>query len=41
MDGDDAPLLNAGNPIGTLEFPIGSVHFNIADGVYSASDDKK
>lgn len=41
VDGDDAPLLNAGNPIGTLEFPIGSVHFNIADGVYSASDDKK
>ena len=41
VDGDDAPLLNSGNPIGTLEFPIGSVHFNIAEGVYSASDDKK
>ena len=41
VDGDDAPLLNSSNAIGTLEFPIGSVHFNIADGVYSHSDDKK
>lgn len=41
VDGDDAPLLNYSNGIGILEFPIGSVHFNIADGVYSASDDKK
>ncbi len=41
VDGDDAPLLNSSNGVGTLEFPIGSVHFNIADGVYSKSDDKK
>lgn len=41
VDGDDAPLLNSSNAVGTLEFPIGSVHFNIADGVYSKSDDKK
>ena len=36
-DGGDAPLLNAGNPLGTLCFPSGSVHFNIPDGVYKAS----
>ncbi len=34
IDGGDAPLLNAGNPLGQLEFPIGSVHFNLPDGVY-------
>ena len=34
IDGGDAPLLNAGNPIGKLEFPVGSVHFNIPDGIY-------
>lgn len=34
VDGGDAPLLNGGNPIGTLEFPIGSVHFSIPDGDY-------
>ena len=38
IDGGDAPLLNAGNPIGSLEFPIGSVYFNIPDGVYSHDD---
>lgn len=34
IDGGDAPLLNAGNPIGVLEFPVGSVYFNIPDGIY-------
>lgn len=34
IDGGDAPLLNAGNPLGVLEFPAGSVHFNIPDGAY-------
>lgn len=34
IDGGDAPLLNNGNPLGVLEFPIGSVHFNIPDGIY-------
>lgn len=35
VDGGDAPLLNAGNPVGKLVFPIGSVKFKIPDGVYS------
>ena len=35
VDGGDAPLLNNGNPLGVLEFPIGTVHFNIPDGIYS------
>ena len=34
VDGGDAPLLNNGNPLGILEFPVGSVHFNIPDGIY-------
>lgn len=34
IDGGDAPLLNAGNPLGRLEFPIGSVHSKLPDGVY-------
>lgn len=34
IDGGDAPLLNAGNPIGTLTFPVGTVHFHLPDGVY-------
>ncbi len=34
IDGGDAPLLNNGNPLGVLEFPQGSVRFNIPDGVY-------
>ena len=33
-DGGDVPLLNSGNPLGVLEFPIGSVVFNIPDGIY-------
>jgi len=34
VDGGDAPLLNSGNPIGILTFPISSIKFNIPDGVY-------
>lgn len=30
----DAPLLNSGNNVHTLTFPIGSIHFNIPDGIY-------
>ena len=35
VDGGDAPLLNTGNPLGTLKFPAKSVHFNLSDGIYS------
>lgn len=35
IDGGDVPLLNSGNPLGVLEFPMGSVVFNIPDGVYN------
>ena len=41
VDGGDAPLLNSGNPMGILQFPIGSVHFNLPDGVYSAKSTYK
>ena len=41
IDGGDAPLLNTDNPLKEIEFPAKSVHFNIDDGLYSASDDKK
>jgi len=41
VDGGDAPLLNASNPLGILEFPVGTVRFNIKDGLYKASEDKK
>lgn len=41
VDGGDAPLLNSGNPIGTLRFPVGSVHFNIPDGTYTHTAAKK
>lgn len=34
VDGGDAPLLNGGNPKGTLTFPVGTVHFNLPDGIY-------
>lgn len=33
-DNDDAPLLNSGNPITTLEFNPGTIQFRIPDGVY-------
>lgn len=38
IDGGDAPLLNAGNAVKELTFPIGSVHFNIPDGVYEPNN---
>lgn len=41
IDGGDAPLINGGNPYKEVVFPKGSVHFNIDDGVYEHSDDKK
>ncbi len=41
IDGGDAPLLNTDNPLKEIEFPAKSVHFNVDDGLYSASDDKK
>lgn len=41
VDGGDAPLLNSGNPLGILCFPIGSVHFGISDGEYSAKKSYK
>lgn len=41
IDGGDCPLLNSGNPEREVEFPAGSVHFNISDGEYSDSVDKK
>lgn len=41
IDGGDVPLLNSGNPLGILEFPKGSVVFNIPDGVYSRKDSYK
>ena len=34
IDGGDAPFLNAGNPLGRLTFPKGSVRFNLPDGDY-------
>ena len=37
-DLEDAPLYNASNAITNLEFPIGTVRFNIADGIYTQSD---
>lgn len=40
-DGDDAPLLNTGNPKKEVEFPAGSVRFYIQDGNYQPSADKK
>lgn len=41
IDGGDAPLLNAGNPSKEVEFPAMSVHFNIDDGVYVSTPDRK
>lgn len=38
---DDAPLYNASNPVNTLTFPAGSVLFNIPDGKYDSSKNKK
>ncbi|MDE6040026.1 MAG: site-specific DNA-methyltransferase, partial [Muribaculaceae bacterium] len=41
IDGGDAPLLNSGNPRGILTFPVGSVHFNLPDGIYSPNSTYK
>ena len=41
VDGGDAPLLNGGNPLGTLTFKPGSVHFNIPDGTFSKEEKRK
>ena len=41
IDGGDAPLLNTGNPEKEVEFPAGSVHFNIPDGIYEATTNMK
>lgn len=41
VDGGDVPLLNTDNPIGTLSFPKGTVHFGIEDGVYTFSNRHK
>ncbi len=41
VDGGDAPLLNTGNPLGTLSFPKGTVKFNIPDGIYSHNPNYK
>jgi len=40
-DFEDAPLYNASNPENILEFPVGSVRFNIKDGVYRKTTDNK
>ncbi len=41
IDGGDVPLLNNGNPLGVLKFPVGSVKFNIPDGTYSHDKNHK
>lgn len=41
IDGGDVPLLNTGNPLGTLLFPKGSVKFGVPDGVYSHNSSYK
>lgn len=41
VDGGDAPLLNSGNPVGKLTFPIGSVKFNVSDGIYTNKDNHR
>jgi len=40
-DFEDAPLYNASNPENILEFPKGCVKFNISDGIYKKTNDKK
>ncbi|MDQ0105795.1 adenine-specific DNA-methyltransferase [Chitinophaga terrae (ex Kim and Jung 2007)] len=41
VDGGDVPLLNSGNATGQLIFPEGSIKFNIPDGVYSNTPERK
>jgi adenine specific DNA methylase Mod len=40
-EGNDAPLLNTGNPIRVLEFPPYTVRFNIPDGIYKKGKKKR
>ncbi len=41
IDGGDVPLLNKGNSIKEIEFPVNSVHFKIADGMYYNDENMK
>lgn len=41
IDGGDVPLLNTGNPEGILNFPVGSMRFNLPDGTYTHSPSYK
>ena len=41
VDGGDVPLLNTGNPLGTLVFPKGSVKFGLPDGIYTSNSNYK
>jgi adenine-specific DNA-methyltransferase len=40
-EGNDAPLLNTGNPIRVLHFPPFTVSFNIPDGIYKKGKKKR
>lgn len=40
-EGNDAPLLNTGNPTRVLEFPPYTVRFNIPDGIYKKGKKKR
>ena len=40
-EGNDAPLLNTGNPIRVLKFPPYTVKFNIPDGIYKKGKKKR
>ncbi|GAA4074154.1 site-specific DNA-methyltransferase [Flavobacterium cheonanense] len=41
VDGGDVPLLNSGNARGKLKFPVGSIKFNIPDGIYTDNLERK
>lgn len=41
VDGGDVPLLNSGNPTTKLEFPVGAIKFNLPDGAYYDTPDRK
>lgn len=41
VDGGDVPLLNSGNPKAKLEFPVGAIKFNLPDGAYYDTPDRK
>ena len=40
-EGNDAPLINTGNPTRVLEFPPYTVRFNIPDGIYKKGKKKR